>query len=130
MTILLATGKASTRAFLLHALASSSLAPQWVTGNQSIAEQLLAPNASRIAVLDRAWPGEDALAVCRYLRTHPSAHGLYLLLLTRTSAPEEITRAFNAGFDACLTPPYNAQVLAARLRVAQRVLQLQNNSWL
>ncbi len=126
MKILLATCNAANRAFLLKALNHTDFDPQWVTGDQLIMEKMLSPDAPRIVVLDSTWPGEDSLALCRHLRAGATAHYLYLLLLARSNAPEKIAHAFTAGFDACLTPPYNSCELAARLRVAQRVLRLQS----
>jgi two-component system, cell cycle response regulator len=66
-----------------------------------------------------------ALAVLG-VRAHPDRPYVYILLLTARSQRDDLLRGLESGADDYLTKPFDASELRARLRVGQRILDLQN----
>lgn len=85
---------------------------------------LLRPDGPRLAILDWMMPGADGLAVCRTLRRRTSPY-VYVILLTGKDTREDMETAVDAGVDDFLTKPFDMFELSARLRSAERVLDLQ-----
>jgi putative two-component system response regulator len=88
-------------------------------------EVLRADSAPRIAVLDWVMPGLDGLEVCRRLRAAPRPEPTYVFVLTSRDGKADVVRALEAGADDFVTKPFDRAELAARLRVARRIVTLQ-----
>lgn len=93
-------------------------------GEQAIA-QLEGPDPPPIAILDWMMPKLDGLEVCRRIRAHPERPYLYLVLLTARSGKEEIAHGLEAGADDYVTKPFDPDELRARIKVGQRVVNLE-----
>ena len=97
-------------------------------------QALHAPDAPRLAILDWMMPVMDGAEVCRKLRDEASqaasATGssppTYIILLTAKTRKEEIVEGLNSGADDYITKPFDSRELLARLRVGQRILELQS----
>ena len=89
-------------------------------------EQLNAPDAPRMALLDWMMPEQNGVDVCRELRAHRPEPYTYILLLTAKDAKESIVEGLDSGADDYLTKPFNPQELKARLRVGLRLLELED----
>ncbi len=80
-----------------------------------------------IALLDWMMPRMDGIEVCRRVkelgRTNPS----YLILLTGRNSKEDISAGLEAGASDYITKPFDDGELWARLRVAERMVELQEN---
>jgi two-component system, cell cycle response regulator len=85
------------------------------------------PAAPPLAVLDWMMPGMEGPEICREIRKHPERPYTYVLLLTARSQKEDLLKGLEAGADDYLTKPFDAQELRARLRVGQRILDLQHH---
>ncbi len=83
------------------------------------------PDAPRIAILDWNMPGIDGVEVCRRVRNVLRDDTVYLMLLTAREAKADIVTALDAGANDYLTKPFNSDELCARLRVGQRMVELQ-----
>ena len=94
-------------------------------GNQAW-EVLQSEQGPRLAVLDWMMPGLDGPSICRRVRAHEATAATYLLLVTAREAVADMVSGLEAGADDYITKPFDPGVLRARLRVGQRVLQLQN----
>ena len=90
-------------------------------------ENLKAPNAPRMALLDWMMPGQNGVDVCRALRKLRPDPYTYILLLTAKDAKESVVEGLESGADDYLTKPYNPQELKARIRVGLRLLDLEDN---
>jgi two-component system cell cycle response regulator len=84
-------------------------------------------DAPPLAVLDWMMPGLEGPQVCQRVREHSDRPYVYVLLLTARSQRGDLLRGLESGADDYLTKPFDAQELRARLRVGQRILDLQDN---
>src|ERR1700734_2240997 len=83
-------------------------------------------DAPRLALLDWMMPGMEGVQVCRKLREFKDRPYVYVLLLTARTQKEDLLQGLESGADDYLTKPFDSQELRARLRVGQRILDLQN----
>lgn len=88
-------------------------------------DALSSEDAPELAILDWMMPGLDGLELCKRLResSHPSLP--YILLLTVKRRKEDMIQALQAGADDFLTKPVDPEEIHARLRVGQRIVDLQ-----
>src|ERR1041384_7458102 len=95
-----------------------------VDGQQAWAH-LSQAEAPRLAILDWMMPGMDGVQLCRALRAQEGQYPYYLILLTAKSHSQDIVQALEAGADDYVTKPFDLEEMRARIRVGQRVLDLQ-----
>jgi len=81
----------------------------------------------RLAVLDWMMPGMEGVQVCEQIRKQKEHPYIYILMLTARSQKEDLLRGLEAGADDYLTKPFDPQELHARLKVGQRILDLQDH---
>lgn len=82
-------------------------------------------NAPRLAVLDWMMPGMDGIELCRRVRSLKPGDPVYLILLTTLNQTENVVAGLNAGADDYIVKPFDRNELLARIRVGQRVVELQ-----
>lgn len=70
-------------------------------------------------------PQMDGITLCRKLRENPERRNVYVIILTVQESVDRLVEAFEAGADDYLVKPVVQKVFFARLRAAQRVVQLQ-----
>ncbi|MBM3461820.1 MAG: response regulator transcription factor [Armatimonadetes bacterium] len=78
-----------------------------------------------IVITDRMMPRLDGLGLCRAIRELKSARYIYLVMLTAMGGKTGFLDGMDAGADDFITKPFDEEELAARLRVAERMLGLQ-----
>jgi CheY-like chemotaxis protein len=83
------------------------------------------PQAPPLVLLDWIMPALDGVEVCRRVRQRNDAQPPYLILLAGRSAEDDVVTGLDAGADEFVAKPIHWQELQARLRVGQRILQLQ-----
>ena len=88
-------------------------------------EELQKSDAPKLAILDWMMPGMDGVEVVRRVRTIPSPEPPYIIMLTANCSMAHVVAGLDAGADEYLAKPFDISELHARLRVAQRVLGLQ-----
>ena len=86
---------------------------------------LNAEDAPCIAILDWMMPKLDGLEVCRQIRANRDRAYIYLLLLTAKGQKEEVAAGLDAGADDYVIKPFDPDELRARLKVGQRVVNLE-----
>jgi DNA-binding response OmpR family regulator len=79
-----------------------------------------------VAVLDWMMPGTSGPDVCRAIREVYVERRPFVLMLTAKSEPTDIVAALDGGADEFLTKPYRPMELAARMRVAGRLMTMQD----
>jgi PAS domain S-box-containing protein len=83
-------------------------------------------DAPHICILDWVMPGMTGVEICKKLRLLPEREYRYVLLLTSRGTKEEVIEGLEAGADDYLVKPISPPEIQARLRSAQRILQLQD----
>jgi DNA-binding response OmpR family regulator len=78
----------------------------------------------QLLVADCMMPGMDGFELVRRVRTVPRRY-TYIILLTAYGGRENYLKGMEAGADDFLTKPCDFDELKARLRVAERILGLQ-----
>lgn len=85
----------------------------------------LAPNAPPIVLLDWMLPGMDGIAVLRKIREAKPKVRPYVIMLSAKHGKEEIAAGLDAGADDFVSKPFNVAEMQARLRVARRMVEYQ-----
>ena len=96
-------------------------------GAQALAA-LTGPDAPRLAVLDWNMPHLDGVDVCRKLRSIPpggAAPYTYVLLLTSRQSQADLVAGLESGANDFISKPVDGEVLRARLRVGERLLEME-----
>jgi sigma-B regulation protein RsbU (phosphoserine phosphatase) len=89
-------------------------------------QELERPVGPKLAVLDWVMPGLDGVEVCRILRAANSPEPAYVILLTSRDAKADIVAGLASGANDYVTKPFDRAELQARVRVGQRVIELQH----
>ncbi len=80
-----------------------------------------------LVISDWKMPDLDGLEFCQRIRAAPRAEYSYIILLTSCSGSANYLEAMTAGADDFVTKPFEKDALAARVRVAERILGLHAN---
>ena len=78
-----------------------------------------------LILLDRVMPDLDGIELCRRIRARRQPRYTYVILVTNVGGKEPYLEGMNAGADDYFSKPFDPDELRARLRVAERVLNLQ-----
>ncbi len=92
---------------------------------EAAAKILESNEAPPLAIIDWMMPKMDGLEVCKRVRAVPERPYIYLVLLTAKSHKEEIAAGLEAGADDYVIKPFDPDELRARLKVGQRVVELE-----
>lgn len=79
----------------------------------------------RVLITDWNMPDMNGLELCRRVRSANGKNYAYILLLTAYQGKESYIDAISSGADDFLSKPFDKELLAARLHVAERILNLQ-----
>ena len=80
-----------------------------------------------LIITDWMMPDFDGLEFCRRIRSEQSEDFTYVILLTSRSGKTSYLEGMTAGADDFITKPFEKEALAARVRVAERILGLHAN---
>jgi YesN/AraC family two-component response regulator len=72
-------------------------------------------------------PSVDGLELTRQIRAAKRTRYTHVMMLTALGGPERYLEGMRAGVDDFVTKPVSPEELHARLRVAERILSLQDN---
>lgn len=125
MKVLLAEDEAVTRRLMQAMLTRFEYEVVVVDDGDKAWEILQRPDAPSLAVLDWSMPGKDGPEICRRLRAHRNDHYTYTLLVTARSAKEDVVEGLSAGADDFVSKPVDPSELRARLRVGERIVNLE-----
>src|SRR5439155_1693500 len=81
--------------------------------------------AKALAILDWTMPGMDGLELCRRVRGLPKPIKPYLIFVTARARTQDIVTGLTAGADDYIVKPFQRDELHARVRVGERLLELQ-----
>lgn len=125
MRILIAEDDITSRHILSAILRKWGFDPVVTEDGNAAWAALQRADAPRLVLLDRNMPGLDGVEVCRRLRKVESSNPPYVILLTAQGAKDDIVQGLDAGANDYVTKPYDNDELQARIRVGQRMLDLQ-----
>jgi len=78
-----------------------------------------------LIITDWMMPEMSGLELCRRIRDNNRRHYAYIIMLTALSGKERFVEGMKAGADDFVTKPIEPLELQARLKVAERILDLQ-----
>jgi two-component system chemotaxis response regulator CheY len=84
--------------------------------------QMLRDGDTSLLISDWMMPRLDGPDLCKRLRSVPSNRYIYIILLTSLDRREDRVKGLRAGADDFLTKPPDAEELALRLEIAERIL--------
>lgn len=96
-----------------------------IASNGLDALSLIEKERPQLIVTDWIMPQMDGIALCRELRSKPENRSIYVIIVTMQESADKLVEAFEAGADDYLNKPITPKIFFARLRAAQRVVQLQ-----
>lgn len=79
----------------------------------------------RLVISDLLMPNVDGLELCRRIRNTRQSKYTYIILLTALIGKKDYLDGMEAGADDFVTKPFDPDELKARLRVAERIIALQ-----
>jgi two-component system cell cycle response regulator len=126
MKILIADDEAISRRLLEKTLEREGYEVIAVDNGRLALQQLSLPDAPRLALLDWMMPEMDGPSVCQAIRKRHDQSYVHIVLLTSRGSKQDIVAGLEAGADDYLTKPWDPAELNARLRVGQRILQLED----
>lgn len=124
--ILVAEDDGITRRILEHWLGVLGFEVISATDGNEAWAVLQGPNPPELILMDWVMPGIDGIELCRRLRETQGAYYHYILMMTGRSDLSHVVHALESGADDCLTKPFEQPELKARLGVACRILDLQD----
>lgn len=86
----------------------------------------LQKNDYQVVISDWVMPNLDGLNLCKRIRSQPFDHYIYFILLTGVSGKQQLINGIDAGADNFATKPIDIAELKICLKLAQRVLKLEN----
>jgi sigma-B regulation protein RsbU (phosphoserine phosphatase) len=124
MRILVAEDDVDTRDFLVLMLEKAGHKVKAVPDGVQ-AWEALRQDPCPLLLSDCMMPGMDGFELCRRVRSAPRRY-TYIILLTAFGGRDNYLKGMEAGADDFLTKPCDFDELKARLRVADRILNLQH----
>jgi len=126
MRILIAEDDATSRLVLQGILLREGYQIIVAEDGKTALEILEGKRAPRLAILDWMMPEMDGVEVVRHIREMRKADPPYIILLTALGRKEDIVTGLDAGADDYIVKPFDRAELLARVRVGQRIVQLQD----
>lgn len=80
----------------------------------------------RLIISDWMMPNMTGVELCHRVRSDPRTKYTYVILLTSLEGKEKYLEGMEAGADDFINKPFDRETLAARIRVAERILALQD----
>jgi two-component system, cell cycle response regulator len=124
MKILVAEDNVVQRKLITRALQSAGH-DVLIAEDGEAALRLTLQHQPQVLVADWQMPRMDGLALCSALRKAKVCDGLYFILVTGDTDEEILIRAFETGVDDFITKPLLPRALQARIKAAQRLIQVE-----
>jgi two-component system, cell cycle response regulator len=125
MRILIAEDDLTSRTILAAIVKKWGYEPVAVPDGEAAWKAMQKDDAPRLALLDWNMPGLSGLEVCRKLREINTADPPYIIFLTSRGEKNSIVEGLEAGANDYVIKPHDNAELLARVRVGQRMLEMQ-----
>ncbi len=86
--------------------------------------QVALQQVPQIVITDWMMPEMTGVELCSHLRRSQAGNKMYVIVVTARDDDEQVVEAFGAGADDYIVKPFNPKILIARVRAAQRMIQL------
>jgi two-component system cell cycle response regulator len=126
MKILIADDDRMSRRLVQKTLEREGYEVSAVGDGRTALKELSLPDGPRLALLDWMMPELDGPRVCQGVRKQHERPYIHIILLTSRGSKQDVVAGLEAGADDYLTKPCDPAELIARLRVGQRILQLED----
>jgi len=83
------------------------------------------PESPSLIISDWMMPRMDGLALCREIRNMEKSEYIYFIILTAKGEKKNIIEGLEAGADDFLTKPFNQEELKYRIRIGERIINLE-----
>src|SRR6056297_1654790 len=84
-------------------------------------------DSPRLLVLDIMMPNMDGFELCRKIRLNYTYNPPYIIFLTAKTEKEDIVQGLRIGANDYIAKPFNFEELEARVKVGQRMLDMQSD---
>lgn len=125
MKLLIAEDEYTTRLTVQVVLEQWGFRVDSVEEGEAAWELLQKPDGPQIAILDWEMPGINGLELCHKVKMLERETPVYVIMLTGRDARNDILKGFDAGADDYITKPFDENELRARVRVAERLVSIQ-----
>lgn len=125
MKLLIAEDEYTTRLTVQVILEQWGYRVDSVEDGASAWEVLKKPDGPQIAILDWEMPGMDGVELCNKVKMLDRDTPVYVIMLTGRDDQNDILQGFDAGADDYITKPFDENELRARVRVAERLVSIQ-----
>jgi diguanylate cyclase (GGDEF)-like protein len=125
MRIFLAEDDRTSRSILTAILKKWGYDPVIAADGAAAWDILQRDDAPRLVLLDWNMPEMDGIEVCRLIRKGESSNPPYVIMLTGKGEKRDIVQGLDAGANDYICKPYDNDELLARIRVGQRMVELQ-----
>ncbi|MEI8354966.1 MAG: diguanylate cyclase [Deltaproteobacteria bacterium] len=125
MRILIAEDDLTSRTMLIAIVKKWGYEPVAVSDGEAAWEVLRKDDAPQLAIIDWNMPVLDGLDLCKRLRKIDTPDPPYIIFLTSRSEKDCIVEALESGANDYIIKPYDNEELWARVRVGQRMIEMQ-----
>jgi two-component system, cell cycle response regulator len=122
--VLVADDSPIYRKLVEQALAEDSCSLSFATsGHQAI--EIFESERPDLLITDWKMPDLTGIELCQRIRSKAQPFYTYIIILTSNSEKENVVKGLSAGADDYLTKPFDRDELIARVRVGERLVNLQ-----
>jgi two-component system cell cycle response regulator len=121
--MLIADDSAVSRKLVEYALSDSRYVLIFAKNGQEAVQRVEEHNPELI-IVDWLMPDLTGPEICQHIRARPNAAYAYIIVLTGKTEKQSLIAGLGAGADDYLTKPFDADELAARVRVGLRTIHL------
>ena len=126
MKILIAEDDATSRLILRAVLTNWGYDVVETCDGDEAWEILQREDAPPLAIVDWVMPGMSGETLCRKMRETKPLSPTYLIILTSQTDREDIVAGLESGANDYITKPFDRSELRARIRVGERVNELES----
>ena len=126
MKILIAEDDATSRMILKTVLGTWGYEVVETQDGDEAWQFLQKEDSPRLIIVDWVMPGMSGETICRKLRETKPLTPAYIIILTSKTDKEDIVAGLEAGANDYIRKPFDRADLRARVRVGERVLELQS----
>ncbi len=123
MKMMIADSEYMSRHVIMQLFSESSFEIVFVNTEEEAWQQLDSEDPPRLLILDAKMPKLDAMEICRKIRERREASPPYIILCGPQSTRTNLIAGLDAGADEFISKPLNRDELRARVRVARRWLE-------